>query len=265
MPAILDLSQHLPSILITVSVVLLTILILLNLRRRIARRSQHIHPRELINDIRENATTESRAASLRSRASLMKKNQPITSDPTLMFDKDPTKAIVEFEAMVRRLTAHMDTRAAILDKLIHDADERIKRIRAITADLPGASISPTNLNITQETPPQQNKPVNTNHHDPAVIIKHNTNLETEHNNNPTNNNHHTPPKNPPTNNSTHPTNKNTSTTTPPQIPTPHPTNSLSDNIYELADRGLSSIAIARDLDEPIGKIELILALRTTTV
>jgi len=254
MPAILSISQHLPSILITVSIVLLTIFILMNLRRRLSARSRHINPRDMIEDIRENAAEESRRAALRSRASLMNRKHPITSDPTLMFDKDPTKAIVEFEAMARRLTAHMDTRAAILDKLIHDADKQIQRIRAITADLPGASISPTNLNISEETSPTPNPSNNEKHNDPTIIINHQPEQPQNHTN------QHIP------NNST-PTNHNGSTPTPisPPIPINQPTNSLTANIYELADRGLSPVAIARDLDEPIGKIELILALRPTAV
>ena len=36
---------------------------------------------------------------------------------------------------------------------------------------------------------------------------------------------------------------------------------LSRSVHELADQGLSSVEIAQRLDEPVGKIELVLALR----
>ena len=258
MPAILDLSQHLPSILITVSIVLLTLFILMNLRRRISTRSRAVNPRELIEETREKAVTQSRKASLQS--SFMNQSKPNKASPILMFDKDPTKAIVEYDAMVRRLTAHMDTRIAILNKLIRDADERIKRARAITADLPGASISPTNLN-TSPTDPQ-----------PEITITNNSN--TNHTQN-----HHTPHQNTPSaepsrmtqhnHNHNHATTKNTTPSTgnnnisPPINHHHQQTDSLTSGIYELADRGLSPIAIAQDLDEHVGKVELILALRPT--
>lgn len=44
---------------------------------------------------------------------------------------------------------------------------------------------------------------------------------------------------------------------------PEPTDSLRRAIYALADRGRSALDIARELDEHLGKIELILALRSS--
>lgn len=40
-----------------------------------------------------------------------------------------------------------------------------------------------------------------------------------------------------------------------------PTDPLAKSVYELADAGRSSIEIARELDEQVGKVDLILALR----
>jgi len=45
-----------------------------------------------------------------------------------------------------------------------------------------------------------------------------------------------------------------------QTPSP-PADPVAHEVYALADRGLSSLEIARELDEPTGKVELILALR----
>ena len=54
----------------------------------------------------------------------------------------------------------------------------------------------------------------------------------------------------------------------PQSPTPHPQSSdpesvLKQKVYDLSERGCDPIEIARMLDEHVGKIELILALRKT--
>jgi hypothetical protein len=44
-------------------------------------------------------------------------------------------------------------------------------------------------------------------------------------------------------------------------PEPEPLDPATRSVYELADQGLSSLDIARQLDEHVGKVELILALR----
>ena len=48
----------------------------------------------------------------------------------------------------------------------------------------------------------------------------------------------------------------------PQAQSPaNPPDPVSSEVYELADQGLTALEIAGELDEPTGKIELILALR----
>lgn len=47
----------------------------------------------------------------------------------------------------------------------------------------------------------------------------------------------------------------------PHPPTPEPADPLTRSVYELADNGHSSVEIAQKLDEQVGKIDLILALR----
>jgi hypothetical protein len=49
----------------------------------------------------------------------------------------------------------------------------------------------------------------------------------------------------------------------PQAPPAAPEDPLARNIYQLADAGNDSIEIARQLNEHVGKVELILALRRT--
>jgi hypothetical protein len=47
-----------------------------------------------------------------------------------------------------------------------------------------------------------------------------------------------------------------------RAPEPEPADPLTAAVYELADRGSSPVDIARELDEQVGKVELILALRS---
>ncbi len=51
---------------------------------------------------------------------------------------------------------------------------------------------------------------------------------------------------------------------PEQTSPPSPSDPLARSVYELTDRGLASEDIARQLDEHIGKVELILALRSAS-
>lgn len=49
--------------------------------------------------------------------------------------------------------------------------------------------------------------------------------------------------------------------TPPEPPAPLSLDPLHRRVYDLADKGISPVEIARQIDRPTGQIELILALR----
>ncbi len=50
-------------------------------------------------------------------------------------------------------------------------------------------------------------------------------------------------------------------TSPASHPLPNEPDPLTRSVYKLADSGHDTVSIARELDEQIGKVELILALR----
>ena len=59
--------------------------------------------------------------------------------------------LVELSNMARQMTAQLDTRAAKLEALIDDADERIARLEAMKKQTPGR---PTTFEMPRETPPE---------------------------------------------------------------------------------------------------------------
>ncbi len=58
-----------------------------------------------------------------------------------------------------------------------------------------------------------------------------------------------------------PTRASRASPTPVDEPPPPPTDPLTRSVHDLADQGLTPVAIAQKLDEHVGKVELILALR----
>src|SRR5687768_14986467 len=49
-------------------------------------------------------------------------------------ERDMSALLVEYEEMIRQMTAGVDTRAARLEALIREADERLAALRAVPAD-----------------------------------------------------------------------------------------------------------------------------------
>lgn len=260
MQTALNFSQHLPGVLIAASVVVLSFFVVMSLRAKMARRSREVNPRKFIHDIREKAGMASEGL----------------SEPDVRH-QNRVQSVVELEKVTRRLTAHMDTRIAILEKLIRDADQRIENIRSVIDTIPGASISPTKIadsGEAAEAPFEKRDerrtiasakaggPRNVRENDPADQSRSSPRSVT-------NSNGKIEPVRP----------ERTSREIPNSEPAPrtdHPnhgiesTNNrekdadpLTASVYELADRGLQSVAIAQNLDEHVGKVELILALRSS--
>ncbi|HRQ72528.1 MAG TPA: hypothetical protein PLU35_05830 [Phycisphaerales bacterium] len=151
----------LPGLLIAAGLMIILFIVMRKVQQRIAARAQQdMSPRERIDALRTQAA-----------------------------ERDSAEAVMaEMHDLARELAAQLEARAAKLEKLIRDADERLSRLDALEAPRArsGRQVSPT--------------------------------------------------------------------------PTADP---LHTRVYELADRGLPTVEIAREIDRPTGQVELILALRRT--
>lgn len=150
----------LPGLLIAAGLMIILFIAMRKVRQRIAARAQQeMSPRERIEAIRAQAA-----------------------------ERDSAEAVMaEMHDLARELAAQLEARAAKLEKLIRDADDRLER-----------------LEETDSHP----RPVRSA----------------------------------------------------PAVPSTDP---LHARVYELADRGLPTVEIAREIDRPTGQVELILALRRT--
>jgi len=260
MPTALNFSQHLPGVLVAASVVVLSFFVVMSIRAKIARRSRKSDPRKFIHDVREQAGIASEGLS--------------ESD---VRHQNRVQSVVELENATRRLTAHMDTRIAILEKLIRDADQRIENIRSVIDTIPGASISPTKIadsGETAETPFEgrdQSRTITTVTAGGSQKIKEHGRADQSKS---------LPLPAPNSDGKVEPIRREQPSR---QMPNAEPTpragrrnpviksknnrgkdpDPLTASVYELADRGLQSVAIAQNLDEHVGKVELILALRSS--
>ncbi|MHC5023478.1 MAG: hypothetical protein ACYTGG_06145 [Planctomycetota bacterium] len=155
---------------VVVGIIMIAVLITVSIRGRVARRQAAAPPpREMIQQIKDRAS--SRAAT--------------TSSTSEMVDT------------ARRLAAQLDNKAARLEQLIAEADQRLQRLQRLEQQ------------HVSDTPPPPPPPAP----DPYAL---------------------------------------------PTEPEPDP---LTRSVYDLADNGHEPVEIARQLDEQIGKVELILALR----
>jgi len=154
------LRSMLPGILMTAGILLLVIILMRKQKNRVRRGSPDDTPTERLADLRQTAA---------GRDTLH----------TVMAD---------VEELAQRLAAQLDNKAARIEKLIADADDRLARLEQAAAG-PAPEPAPPHL---------------TNHSEDPTRAR----------------------------------------------------------IYELADKGLSSIDIARRLDQPTGHVELILSLRS---
>lgn len=218
------LTEYLPGLLMAAGVSLLTLLLIMNLRFKLQRRaaSRHISP-AFAADIASGTSGFAAGDHLHHHHGQSARfQQPATID-------DP--GVVAAHESVRLLMTALDTRCKTLEVLLRQADERIRQLEDALDDRVGASIGPTRAALS-EWP------------------------------------------------------RHASTET--RIPAPPPTageeqpaaerpsvevaafgaayfggtlDPLTANVYELADRGRTPLEIARNLDEQVGKVELILALR----
>lgn len=171
----------------------LGLLIMISVRGKIARRNAGIpSPRDQIDNLKAQSTSRQ--------------------------DIDAIQA--SLQDVARKLSAQLDNKAARLEMLIEQADERLARLNATHTQARGASAPmPTSRRVISSGPPE--RPAQS---DPAEQAKMGT------------------------------------TSAAPRAQA-EPTDALRRAIYALADKGRSALDIARELDEHIGKIELILALR----
>lgn len=189
-------AEHLPGILMAGGAAILAMLMLLNLRSRLARRRQAESPREFIERVREEAGEPAAPVEI--------KGSHATS--------------LHLEETAKRLIAQIDGRASRLEELIRRADERLRRLEEAEAPAPVASISPMKLNGRDREDAEESGGYQIRHPAEAGARR----------------------------------------------PWREPPDPLAASVYELADRGRTPVEIAQTLDEQVGKVELILALRACT-
>ncbi|MEM9414024.1 MAG: hypothetical protein AAGA29_00925 [Planctomycetota bacterium] len=130
--------------------------------------------------------------------------------------------MVEIEQMAKRLGAQLDAKTVHIEKAIREADERIAQLEALRALSP--DVQPTQGEVPEA--PEESAP-------PAVLaIPPDTSVPAQ-----------PPPEAEP----------------PADAPFTDP---LMGRVYALADAGKGPQAIAQELQEQVGKVELILALRS---
>ena len=148
---------------------------------------------------------------------------------------------VELEERAKQLIAQIDNRTAQLESLLRQADERLALLDESLYHAPGTSISPSKVRTHLE--PHDSTPGDNGARPQPAIMTHSL------------------PEGGLARGATEdllPTNGAMSF----EGDSRFPADSLSASVYELADRGRSIVEIAQYLDEQVGKIELILALRS---
>ncbi len=180
-------------ILMVAGVVLIAVMLVLSVRRRIAKSQKNtLLPRDRMEQIKMNSRDRNEVQSLHA----------------------------EMVEAGTRIVAQIDARAERLEHLIRHADERLDLLdQEGDSGRSGQSAAPT------APPPQANPAGPFSLKQPA-----------------------TPAAAP---------------ASPAAAPPAEPRDALSREVFQLADRGLSALKIAQTLDEQVGKIELILALRST--
>lgn len=220
------LTEYLPGLLMAAGVSLLTLLLIMNLRFKLQRRaaSRHISPAFAAGIARGSAGFAAGDHLHHHDARPTRSRQPSTID-------DP--GVVAAHESVRLLMTALDTRCKALEVLLRQADERICQLENAMDDRTGASIGPTHSAV-----PQLGRRAGTETSGPASPARALRREEPS--------------------------------TDPPSVEVaPFGTTYFSEaldpltaNVYELADRGRTPVEIARNLDEQVGKVELILALRS---
>jgi hypothetical protein len=143
-------------------------------------------------------------------------------------ERDMAAVLVEYEQMIRRMTAQLDTRAAKLQLLIEEADGKLLQLKQATAPAPPDGSNGSHSRGSGDASsalgrsPYISTDASTGHAGPVS---------------PMENGH--------------------ADGDPQDAPGSHAA------VYDLADRGRSLRQIAEELDRPDGEVELILALRHT--
>ncbi len=224
-PTTFGLTEHLPGLLMAAGVSLLTFLLIMNLRFRLQRRtaSRHISPAFAIG-IADGPAGFATADHLHPHGSgSTRARQPATND-------DPE--LVAAHESARLLMTALDARCKTLEILLRQADERIRQLEDALDDRVGASISPTRTAVPERTHRIPNETWASASPSPAA---HKEEASDE---------------SPGVDAASFGAGYFSETIDP-----------LAASVYELADRGCTPLEIARNLDEQVGKVELILALR----
>ena len=147
------------------------------------------------------------------------------------------KLMVEAEDIARRLGAALDNKAARLELLIEEADAKLDALnRAVAQSAPSRTVSPATPNPTEPQISNAGRTLDPSLLDRARVEQDQAERQTRSNHSPPLEQYHTPP-------ASHPQKR-----------------SVSDQIRDLSEAGLSSREIADELKEPIGQVELILNL-----
>lgn len=229
-------TMHLPDMLLALGIALLSLLLLMNLRFRLARRGTDRTP----------ATGRSHGSSAEPRAESAIRNPAHRSSAVL------SDSLVDIFDVAKELLAQIETRSRTLEVLICQADDRLKKLDQAIDDHVGASISPGKAAAGDATPPcgHDAEALGTATRIGRIPFQYGTLSQRSSENNQSGGNH----------SQSNGVSKMRSANTG-DADAPQPVEPLLVNVYELADRGQSVVEIARNLDEQIGKVELILALR----
>ena len=138
---------------------------------------------------------------------------------------DLEQLMVELEQLTKRFSSQLDAKSMQLERLIDQADRRIEELRRLQGEDTSAPIDDGAADVSRASDTSSWPS------DPGIDA--------------------------------------TATAAAPQAeaaaaqrtPPAQPTDELTENVYRLADQGLDAAGIAHQLDEHIGKIELMLALR----
>lgn len=249
MPSSVVFAQYLPGALFVAGILLLIVLLIVNLARRGARRSSmQEDPREFIERVRSQARHPTRAHISSSFSS---------AAPGLNGSATPAdgSALLEFDAMVRNLMAQLDNKTTMLELLLQQADERLSLLEDALDRAPGASISPAKAATGERaaTTPTGMFPLPHQESVESLLLT-------------VDDTHEPLPRTPGASLSLQ-------THLPSTVPVrlvddrsntfpSRPNDPLSASVCELSDRGRTPVEIAQLLDEQVGKVELILALRS---
>ncbi|MCH7547212.1 MAG: hypothetical protein IID30_12500 [Planctomycetes bacterium] len=140
----------------------------------------------------------------------------------------------------RRLSVQMDNKAERLEQLLEEADRKLHDLQLVMRDLTNyAGSSATIESVAPRLPAPRTPPVPSP--PPATSP---------------------PPAQPALKIPATPSSPEVfPTISPASHPLPNEPDPLTRSVYELSDSGQDTVSIARELDEQIGKVELILALR----